>query len=469
MALGVGIALASQRAASAGEDQDLDRIPKIVTENAQAPPPTAAPSPPPASRRTLRGKFFLEDALTVPSAPRAVPVPYPTASVDWQNRTSFDASLQWQPWRELTLTLSDRINLVEQSDVALLSRQTLTNNFKEGFVTWEPAAGSYLEAGRINVRSGVALGYNPTDFFKTRTLVGQASLDPSVIRQNRLGTLMVRGQQLWNGGSATVSFAPKLYEPTALVQSDPLGIDPRLDATNAASRLLCTLNLEVADLSPQVLVYFERHRSKVGLDVTRPLGSAVVAYLEWAGGPETNLVSRGVAYGASTGAFPPSTPALPPTTASNVFRNDLAAGASWTIATAATLNVEYHFHDAGFSRGDWKNWSRIGSAAGAPPAVTGELWYVRGYALDQQEPVAMHQVFVRLDWPDALVKHLELTGFAFVDLVDGSVLTQASASYYLSDAWTIAGYASFNLGDGRTERGSVPQMASGTLQVVRYL
>jgi hypothetical protein len=455
--------------ASAGEDKDLDLIPKELTTESRPSATTPAPTPTPAPPSGLRGKFFLEDALTVPSAPRAIPVPYPTATFDWQNRTSFDAYVQWQASRQVTVTLSDRVNVIEQNDVALLSRQTLSNNFREGYVTWEPSAGSYLEAGRINVRSGVALGYNPTDFFKTRTLVGQASLDPSVIRQNRLGTLMVRGQELWNGGSATVSFAPKLYDPTPLVQNDPLGVDPRFDATNAAYRLLCTLNLEVADLSPQALAYFELHRSKVGLNVTRTLGDAVVGYLEWAGGPETNLVSRGVAYGKATAAFPSSAPVLPPTAASSVFRNDLAAGASWTIATAATLNVEYHFHDAGFSRSDWTNWFRIGRAGAASPAVAGELWYVRGYALDQQEPVSMHQVFVRLDWPDALMKHLELTGFAFVDLLDGSVLTQASATYYLSDAWTMAGYASFNLGDGRTERGSFPQLATGILQVTRYL
>jgi len=65
------------------------------------------------------------------------------------------------------------------------------------YLTWEPAASTYLEAGRINLRNGAALGFNPTDFLKTRTLVGQASLDPSAARQNRLGTAMVRGQKIW--------------------------------------------------------------------------------------------------------------------------------------------------------------------------------------------------------------------------------------------------------------------------------
>ncbi len=54
-------------------------------------------------------------------------------------------------------------------------------------------------------------------------------------------------------------------------------------------------------------------------------------------------------------------------------------------------------------------------------------------------------------------------------LLDGSVLTQVSASYYASDAWTISAFASANLGDARSERGSLPQRVSGILQLTRYL
>jgi hypothetical protein len=101
--------------------------------------------------------------------------------------------------------------------------------------------------------------------------------------------------------------------------------------------------------------------------------------------------------------------------------------------------------------------------------VTGALWLVRGYANDQQEPVSQHQMFVRASWPRALVPDLELDAFAFVSLLDGSVLGQLSASYYLSDTWTAAAYLSGNFGGGRTERGSFPQVGNAILQLTRYL
>ena len=100
--------------------------------------------------------------------------------------------------------------------------------------------------------------------------------------------------------------------------------------------------------------------------------------------------------------------------------------------------------------------------------VTGELWSIRGYASDQQQPWTRQQIFLRADWTDAFVTDLELTGFAYANLYDGSSLAQLSGSYYLSSRWTIGGYVSANLGGKRSERGSLAQAGSAILQLIRY-
>ena len=467
-ALATALAFTASRAAA----DDSDLIPAGVLApagNAPASPAASAtrarPAPP-----TLHLKAFGEDALSLGSSPRYGLVPYPAPlPVEWQNRTSLDALAEWRPGAGLSFALSDRLNVFQQEGENFISANTIRNDLREASVTWEPRKGTYLEAGRVNVRNGVALGFNPTDFFKTRTLVGQASLDPSVIRQNRLGTLMVRAQAIWTGGSASAAYAPKVAEPSPITPSDPVGLDPHFDATNAAHRVLCTLSFDLWDLSPQLLGYFELGRSKVGADVSRPIGDAVVAYAEWTGGPEQNLVSRAATFGRAVGTLPPNTPTLPPVSTNTAFRNDVSAGFSWTIATAVTVNAEYHFHGAGFTTGDWSRWFGLGSAPGAAPRVTGALWFVRGYANDQQEPVAAHQAFIRAAWPKAVVSDLEIDAFAFVSLLDGSVLSQLSASYFVSDAWTAALYASVNLGDAASERGSFPQQGNLIFQLTRYL
>jgi hypothetical protein len=224
----------------------------------------------------------------------------------------------------------------------------------------------------------------------------------------------------------------------------------------------------MADLNPQALVYNESGRTKFGLNLSHQFGQSVVGYAEWAGGKQPNLIAQAVSYGKLTGTLPPNAPTLPPADAAEKFRHDLAVGGSWTSETRITLNVEYHYHQAGFSRHDWRNWFDIGAANAASQPVTGELWYVRGFASAQQQPLTRHQAFVRADWTDAFVVHLELTAIAFVNLYDGSTLSQLAASYDVSDAWTLRAYLSGNIGGGRSERGSFPQAASVILQAVRY-
>jgi hypothetical protein len=452
----------------AQENNDLERIPGGIPETTQSQTPKeATPAIPDGGRP---GRFYVEDALTVSSQRSNLLVPFPPPlPPSWQNRTSIDALKQWYLTERMTATLSDRFNVYVQDGTDFPSEQSFHNNFREGYVTWEPQARTFLETGRVNVRNGVALGFNPTDFFKTRSLVDQASLDPSVIRQNRLGTVMVQGQSIWDRGSASISLAPKLASPAPISTTPQPSLDPSFDRTNGANRALLAVSYDVSDLNPQALLYNESGRTKFGLNLSHQVNQRVVGYAEWAGGKQPNLIAQAVDYGKLTGTLPPNAPTLPPTDTAERFRSDLAIGASWTSETKITLNVEYHYSQAGFSEQDWKNWFDVGTANANNPPVAGELWYVRGFANAQQQPLTRHQAFVRADWPDAFVTHLELTALAFVNLYDGSSLTQLSASYDLSAAWTFRGYVSTNIGGARTERGSVPQPASAILQIVRYL
>ncbi len=440
------------------EDKDVDLIPKDLPQDTVE--RAAAPAPP----WTLRTKLFAEEAFTL-GAGRGVAVPFPPPlPYDWQNRTSLDLALTWRPNARLAVELSDRLDVIAEDGDRLGSDRLVRNELREAYITWEPVARTYLEAGRINVRNGAALGFNPTDFFKTRTLVGQASLDPSVLSQNRLGTVMVRAQTIWGDGAASLAFAPKLADPAAIA-SRPVGIDPRFDATNAQNRVLGTVSQNVGDLAAQALLYWEPDRWAVGVNLTQPIGQSIIAYAEWAGVVEADLVARAVAFGRDTGTLPAG--ATPPIPADDgrALRNDLAVGASWTLATTLTLNLEYHFHQAGLSGDDWDRWFDAGRDH---PELAPELWYIRGYAADQREPASRHQAFIRVAWPKALIDHLEIDAFAFVNLVDGSTLSQITASDYLSDAWTLTASLGGYFGSARSEQGSFPQAVTGIAEVIRH-
>ena len=381
-----------------------------------------------------------------------------------------DVRKEWRLAGPLTLTYSGRVNFRAEDDLSFPAHENLINDLREAYLGWQPWDRTYVDLGRINLKSGVALGYNPTDFFRTRAVVEPLSADPTVLREDRSGTLMLRVQQLLEGGSFTAAFAPKLYEPSAIYTNINLpSIDPMLDRTNARNRFLAKNSLNMGDrFSPELLLYHEGSWTRMGTNLAESFGQKSVAYLEWSGGRRASLIDDALRYGRDTSTLPLHAPSWIPENSHESFQNDLAIGASYTTETRITFNLEYHFNQAGFTRADWRNWFAAGYAHSVASPVADELWYLRGYALDQQDPISRHSVFLRADWVDAFIPKLELTGFVNADTYDGSGLLQISADYYLSDHWTVGGLIATNFGPARSDFGSLAEGANFLFKVARY-
>ncbi len=148
--------------------------------------------------------------------------------------------------------------------------------------------------------------------------------------------------------------------------------------------------------------------------------------------------------------------------------NDLSVGASYATENRMTFNLEYHFHQAGFTNTDWQNWFAAAGRRRGIPGINGALWYIRSYAQDQQEPMGRHAAFLRWDWQDAVIKDLELTALASIDLQDGSGFIQATAAYNLSRLWTLSALVSGSYGASRSDYGSIPVAETLLLRATRY-
>lgn len=440
--------------AAAQENDDLSRIPGAIDSE---------PGPPPQAK--AHGKYFVEDALGLFSYRGTFAVAYPNAtSSRWSNRTSLDALDQWMLAPNVTATFSDRLSMTFADGVGF-PNQVVRNDPREVYLTWEAAPQTYLEAGRINVRNGVAYGYNPTDFFRARTSVAQSSADPGAQRTNRLGTVMLRAQHIFDGGAIEIVYAPKLHKqiPIGTVADS---FDPKIDQTNGADRGLLAFSFDLEEFSPQLLIYHESGRTQFGLNISRPLGNSIIAYASWAGGNAPNAIVDAIAFGKKTGTLPPMVPVLPATGTSRAFRNDLSTGAYWTGEDKVTVSLEYNFHQAGFSKDEWRNWF----ATGADPSFASLMWYIRGYASDLQQPMTRHQAFIRADWQEPFqLAHFDINAFVMTNLTDGSSLAQLAASYDISDVWSIGAYFGGSIGGKRSEWGSLRGASSATVQIVRYL
>jgi hypothetical protein len=275
---------------------------------------------------------------------------------------------------------------------------------------------------------------------------------------------MLRAQRIFDGGAVEFVYAPKLHTAAPIgALADPF--DPKIDQTNGADRFMAAFSFDLEEFSPQVLVYHESGRTKLGLNISHPIGSAVIAYASWAGGNAPNTIVDAIAFGKRTGTLPSFVPVLPPTSMARAFQSDLSLGAYWTSEYKTTVSLEYNFHQAGLTKSDWRNWF----ATGADPSLAPQMWYIRGYASDQQEPISRHQIFARVDWLEPFhIEHFDLNGFVMTSLADGSCLGQIAASYDISDKWSVGAYLGGTTGGARSEWGSLRNAATATVQVVRY-
>ena len=443
------------------ENDDLEKIPNA---------PSLADAEPAASRNANQ-RVYAENVFTGSTGQSALLVPVPQSTTSTlEDRVFVDVRREWRAGRRLTLTFSDRLNVRAANDLAFPVQQNLINEWREGFVSWEIFDSTYVDAGRINLKSGAALGYNPTDFFKSRAVVEPVSADPSVLREDRLGTLMLRAQRIWTGGALTVAFAPAISHVSPIASDSTLpSIDPSFDRTNASARLLVKGSINVAaDFSPELLVYHEGGRTRFGLNITRGIGQNVVAYAEWTGGAEPSVVDDALAYGRDARVLPVGAPSVLPDDSASTFREDLSVGGSFSTKAKLTFNVEYHFHQAGFDKRDWERWFMAGDGATSASLAARELWFIRSYALDRQDPLTRHSLFARADWVDAVVRHLELTGFINIDMYDGSSLVQLTADYFASSKWTVGVQGSVNVGGAGSEFGSLPQRGNLLVKLARY-
>jgi len=447
------------------EDGDLARIPTGTKA-------ASATGSRPTSTAEANQRIYLEDAFTQNGQRGGLIVPSPqsTGLTKWQERVFLDFRKVWQLDKRLNFSMSDRFNLRTENDISLPNHENVINDFREGFVSWQPHDGVYLDVGRINLRSGAALGFNPTDFFKSRAVVEPLSADPSVLREDRLGTLMLEAQYIGHSRALTVAVAPALVSSSPIYRDTGLpSFNPSIDRTNDHYRILVKGSISAgSDFNPELLYYREGSQNRFGVNLTRGIGQKAIVYAEWAGGEGTNLSDEALRYGRATRTLSANDPSALPDDAGVHLQDDLSVGASYTTNNKITFNLEYHLHQAGFSQRDWNNWFNIGRAQPSTARIVQELWYIRAYALDRQVPLARQSTFLRVDRPDAFIPNLEISGLINIDLYDGSSLIQASADYYISRSWTIGAQVNANAGRRHSDFGSLPQSVGALIKLARY-
>ncbi|MDE2367638.1 MAG: hypothetical protein KGN16_01610 [Burkholderiales bacterium] len=359
-----------------------------------------------------------------------------TARTEDGHRASLDlryASRIGDAWR---VGFSDRI---DDTHPSLPGQTTTSNSLREAYAGWQNAASSTtVDLGRINLRQGPAYGYNPTDFFRDGALRSITTADPVALRETRMGTGMLRLQQFWTGGGATLALAPKL---DSTPDPRPSAID--LGATNASDRALLSVNARASDrFSGQGSILLTRGQSAlIGLNATALAGNTLVAYGEWSYGKRPRLFDQLL-----------GTPAAPSAT------SQAALGLTYTPTGTLALTVEAEYNGAGLDRNGMLTLLAQGPAG-----------YGRYLALTQpsQELGSRSAWLVYLSQKSLGLKQLDLTAFVRTSAVDHSNFAWAELRYHWQ-RFDAALQWQRSFGGSATEYGNQPYRQVAQLVGVFY-
>ncbi len=304
---------------------------------------------------------------------------------------------------ELRAVFSDRLDVSHQSAGAGEGDGSI-NTLKEAYLSWQPSDQQVVTAGRVNARYGVALGYNPTDFFREGANRSLVSVDPNSIRENRQGTVMLRAQTLWAGGSVSAIIAPKLADAP-----NSAGWNLDIGSTNNRRRWLVAASQQLGNgLNPQVILFGDDRQSmQLGLNLSTVLSDNTVGHLEWSGGRMKSLAAQALPFSNKVSH-------------DESFRSRLAAGFTYTSANKVSLTAEYHFNGAAVDESEWSA-LRNGSPM--------DYGLYRLMVRDRLDLATRQAAFVRLGWADAFVNKLDLAAIVRVNLEDQSRLAWLEARY----------------------------------------
>ncbi|VAW45303.1 hypothetical protein MNBD_GAMMA02-21 [hydrothermal vent metagenome] len=384
---------------------------------------------------------------------------------DWNNLTRIGLRGELAISSRLALKTNILLNahIFQNKDINV--SDDLRLDIRETYFSWQYSPTLFVDAGRINIKNGVASGFNPTDYFKVGTVLDQNTEDASQLRNDRLGTLALRGQTLWDGGAITFLVSPKVGDKAShwFRGEDIVGLN--LQKSNDRTRFMLKFTHKVSEgFSPEYIYYNESGKHNFGLNISKTLNKQWLGYGEWSVGERRNLIDEALLTARYANNLHPTIVAIFSKDEGKKYQHQFAIGASYTTVSNVTTNIEYHYNEAGLSKTDENIWFQAIDDVGQHAEGLGQLLSIRGLARARGESFGKHTLFIRSSWTDAIIDGLDLTGLLIIDINDNSNLIQAEAVYDLNSKTSLTIRLAGFQGDKKSNYGSLSNNQTMTLK-----
>lgn len=323
---------------------------------------------------------------------------------------------------------------------------------QELYVSYPMTEQSNIAIGRINLKSGVASGFNPTDWFKKDSLANIDSFDPADRREDRLGIVVLQGNYFFDGGLWQIGYRPKLVNSTNKNwqgSADVIGLS--LNRTNNNDAFFIKFTPTIWDnLSLTSSLYYEKQRYGAALEASFALQDDFVIYTEWFLQKRQTLLNE-IRLNHNNDKLG--------------FYNQLVVGSniglpSWLVQHHdISLFLEYHYNEAGLKTKSLSSWQKMYNNE---PIV---FYNVLQLSNTNQEPLSAHQLFARFNWKN-IIESCDLSLISAISPQDESGFMQGSWKMSLTDTTQIELQLYRFWGGNASVYGVIPSNKGATLSFI---
>ncbi len=383
----------------------------------------------------------------------------------WSNLTRLGLRGEYPTDYLLTFQSDILLNIYGRENEGFNTGDDLRLDIKEAYLSWQKSPTVFFDLGRINIKNGVATGFNPTDYFKVGSTFDQNTEDVKQLRNARLGALIIKHQILWQRGALTLIASPKIHDMDSRWYTDKNVAGLNLQKSNDRSRILLKYTFDISeDIRPEIIYYNESGNHNIGLNFSKALNKKWLGYVEWNLGKRRNLVDEALQKVWEAHQIDPVISELFIDQAKN-YQQQLALGVSYTTASNITTQFEYHYNQAGLSDGDLQRWFDLTNHAEDKPHLTGQFLSIRRLAKARGEPLGQQHLFMRSSWIDAGLDDLDIIGLFNMDIEDQSHLIQLEAEYKLNPNARLSLRLAQFKGSNQSDYGSLFHDQIATFQV----